>query len=263
MSDAPLTHSGNTVLLLLLVSLLFPVPALAQDSDTSRDFAIVGINVIPMDEERRLDNQTVVVTGGVIQSVSDTAATTLPPGLHQISGEGRYLMPGLVDLHIHLRHEDELVSNLAWGVTTVMHLGGSGELGQRLLGYRKEIRDGTRLGPNIYTTGRILDGDPAVASSAVSLATPEQARAAVKDLKSDGYDFIKTYNNVSQPVFAAIVDEANRQSLSVFGHVPRNFDALSALTGARMRLYIPRSSSSPTLKVLAAPRICRGTSNRT
>jgi len=233
MSNATLTHYSNTLLLLLVHALIFPAPVLAQANDASSDFAIVGINVIPMDDERLLENQIVVVAGGVIQSVSDAVATTLPSDLHQISGDGRYLMPGLADLHVHLRHEDELVSNLAWGVTTIMHLGGSNELGQRIIRYREEIKDGSRLGPNIYTTGRILDGDPAVASGARSLTTTEDARMAVKDLRSNGFDFIKIYNNVSLPVFEAIVDEAKNQGLAVLGHIPRNFGALVALSGGQ------------------------------
>jgi len=219
----------KTALLLLACIAAWPTPLLADATAARSDFAIVGINVIPMDEERLLENQVVVVADGVIQSVSDTASTTLPSDMRQISGDGRYLMPGLADLHIHLRHEDELIGNLSWGVTTVMHLGGSQEMGMQLVKYRDQVQRGTRLGPNIYTTGRILDGDPAIASGAYSLATVQQARQAVADLKSDGFDFVKIYNNVSLPIFEAIVDEAETQGLSVFGHIPRNFDTLSAL----------------------------------
>lgn len=234
MSYLKLPDFGAASLFLLLVpALTYPVPVLAQVNGTSPDFAIVGINVIPMDQDGLLENQVVVVTGGVIQSVSDAAATTLPSHLHQISGDGRYLMPGLADLHIHLRHEDELISNLAWGVTTVMHLGGSEEMGQRLLRYRKQVRDGSRLGPNVYTTGRILDGDPAIANGARSLTSAQGAKMAVQELKSNGFDFVKIYNNVALPVFEAIVDEAKNQGLPVIGHIPRNFDALSALGGGQ------------------------------
>jgi tetratricopeptide (TPR) repeat protein len=203
----------------------------AQDADTS--FAIVGVNVIPMDDERVLENQTIVVSDGVIQSVSDTAATTLPADLRQIEGNGRYLMPGLADLHIHLRHEDELVNYLAWGVTTVMHLGGSGETGRQQLAFREEIRNGSRLGPNIYTTDRTLDGDPALPNNAHSLTTAEDARKVVQELRTNGFDFVKIYNNVSLPVFEAIIAEAEKQDLSVIGHIPRSFDPLISLGGGQ------------------------------
>jgi hypothetical protein len=175
----------------------------------------------------------VLVSGGVIQSVSDLAATSLPADLLQIDGEGRYLMPGLADLHVHLRNSDELFGNLAWGVTTVMHLGGSGEPGLEILRYREEIQNGSRLGPTIYATDRILDGDPAVATDAQSLSTADEAKLAVRNLKAQGFDFVKIYNNVSLPVFEAIVAEAETHGLPVFGHIPRNFDALQSLGGGQ------------------------------
>lgn len=233
MSGKALAGLSSKLLFVLAFTTTVSAPVAAQGNSGKPDFAIVGINVIPMDEERLLENQVVVVADGMIQSVSDAAATTLPASLRQIPGDGQFLMPGLADLHVHFRHEDELINTLAWGVTTIMHLGGSDETGRRLLRYRADIRDGSRLGPNIYTTGRILDGDPAVGFGARSLSTVQDARAAVRDLKSNGFDFVKIYNNVSRPVFDAIVDEAKRQHLAVLGHIPRNFDALSAFTGGQ------------------------------
>ena len=224
-------HFAKVAFLRILVLVAFATqPAIAQQGG---GFAVVNVNVIPMDTERVIQNQVVVVQDGVIQSVTEAAATTLPSEIPQIDGTGRYLMPGLADLHVHIRHKDELVNYVAWGITTVMHLGGSGQSGARQLKYRDEIRAASRLGPNIYTTDRILDGDPAIATGAHSVGTESGARRIVRDLKSDGYDFVKIYNNVSQPVFDAIVDEARMQGLPVFGHVPRNFDPLTALSSGQ------------------------------
>lgn len=217
---------ARPIAVLLVLAAFALHPAFAQKGDR---FAIVGVDVIPMDTERLLEDQVVIVENGVIQSIGDTASTTLPSGLPQIDGSDRFLMPGLADLHVHLRNEDELVNYVAWGVTTVMHLGGSGESGTRQLQYRDEIRSGTRLGPNIYTTDRILDGDPAIATGAHSVDTEDEARRIVRELSANGFDFVKIYNNVSQPVFDAIVEEARLQGLPVIGHIPRSFDPLTAL----------------------------------
>ena len=217
----------------LLCLLLIAVTDQTGEAAAKDVFAIVGVNVIPMDAERVLEAQTVIVADGVIQSISATAATTLPSDLRQIAGSGRYLMPGLADMHIHLARKDELVNYLAWGVTTVMHLGGSTNDGKKLLDYREQVKSGSLLGPNIYTTDRILDGDPPVASNALSIATQGKAREAVRKLKVDGFDFAKIYNNVSQATFNAIVDEAGKQNLPVFGHIPRGFDPLLALSGGQ------------------------------
>jgi len=232
MSYASPAHARAALVLLVLI--LAPAGlVLAQDDDTSTSFAIVGVNVIPMDEERVLENQTVIVTDGVIQSISDAATTAIPGHLARIEGTGRYLMPGLADLHIHLRHEDELVNYLAWGVTTIMHLGGSVETGRQLLEYKHQVKNGSRLGPNIYTTERTFDGDPALSSSAHPLGNAEDARRAVRNLKADGFDIIKIYNEISLPVFQAIVDEADKQGLAIVGHIPRSFDALTSLAGGQ------------------------------
>lgn len=215
--------------LLGMLAMPATLPILAQD----REFAIVNIDVVPMDSEQVLEDQTVIVRDGVITSVSATAATTLMADAIMIDGEGKFLMPGLADLHVHLRNGDELLNYVAWGVTTVMHMGGTGQSGAQQLEYRSEIRAGERIGPNVYTTDRILDGDPRIASGAHSVSTEADARIHVRNLRDGGFDFVKIYNNVSRPVFYAIVDEADQQGLSVIGHIPRNFDPLDALTNGQ------------------------------
>ena len=213
--------------------LLLASAACPDSSFAARSFAIVGVHVVPMDAERVLEDQTVIVVDGRIETVAPRAEAVVPPDLTRIEGHGRYLMPGLADLHVHVRHADELVNYLAWGVTTVMHLGGSGVAGTELLALRGQIAAGSLLGPNLYATGRIFDGDPALPRGALRLTDPATARGEVEKLAAAGFDFVKIYNNVSQPVFEAIVDEAGLQELPVFGHIPRSFDPLIALSGGQ------------------------------
>jgi tetratricopeptide (TPR) repeat protein len=203
----------------------------AQSSDNS--FAITGVNVLPMDENRVLQNQTVIVINGTIEVIGDSASTAVPAEIRIIEGNGQYLMPGLADLHVHILHEDDFVNYLAWGVTTVMHLGGSGISGSDVLRHRNEIAAGKTLGPNIYTTNRIFDGDPRLNGASIELTDPDTAREEVRKLKADGFDFIKIYNNLAQPEFEATVDEAQKAGLSVIGHIPRKFDTLIALSGGQ------------------------------
>jgi tetratricopeptide (TPR) repeat protein len=203
----------------------------AQSSDNS--FAITGVNVLPMDENRVLQNQTVIVINGTVEVIGDSASTIVPAEIRIIEGNGQYLMPGLADLHVHILHEDDFVNYLAWGVTTVMHLGGSGISGSDVLRHRNEIAAGKTLGPNIYTTNRIFDGDPRLNGASIELTDPDTAREEVRKLKADGFDFIKIYNNLAQPEFEATVDEAQKAGLSVIGHIPRKFDTLIALSGGQ------------------------------
>jgi hypothetical protein len=211
----------------LIVMLVAGRPASADDT-TARNIAIIGVTVVPMDSDRILPNQTVIVSGERIRAIGDTASTPVPPQAIRIDADGQYLVPGIADLHVHLRGADEYGSYVANGVTTVMHLGSSPRHSREVLSHRDEIRAGTRHGPNIYTTERIIDGDPPASNSAHRISTPDAAREQVAAVGKDGFDFIKTYNNVSEEVFAATVAEARKQGLPVIGHIPRNFAPATA-----------------------------------
>ena len=104
-------------------------------------------------------------------------------------------------------------------------------LAPKLQQMRDEIAAGERFGPRTYLTNRVLDGAPKLNSRSLEVTSPDMARQAVRELKSGGFDFVKIYNNIDQPEFEAAVDEAKRQDLSVIGHIPRKFDALTSLAG--------------------------------
>ena len=229
MTDSAASAAGRLAAALGLL-LLCSMQTFAQPDD---DFAITNVHVVPMDSERLLEDQVVLVIDGRIESIVSSAEASIPAGLRRIDGGGRYLMPGLSDLHTHILHPDDLVNYLAWGVTTVMHLGGSGLPGTELLDIREKVAQGQRPGPVIYTTNRVFDGVPALNSRSLSIATPDMARDEVRKLKAAGFDFVKIYNNVSRPVFDAITDEARLQGLAVIGHIPRGFPALQSLGGGQ------------------------------
>jgi tetratricopeptide (TPR) repeat protein len=226
-SRALVTNAPYSVLVILLV--VVTASAQTNPAQSGSMTAIIGVNVIPMDEDRVLKDQTVIIADGRITEIGNTGEVTVPDAAKRIDGNNRYLMPGLADLHTHLRGADEYVSYLAFGVTTVMHLGGSESRGRELLEHRRQISAGSIIGPNIYTTERTFDGDPPASGGAYRFSSPDAARKKVAELKDAGFDFIKIYNNVSYPVFQAIVDEAQQQDMPVFGHVPRNFDPLTAM----------------------------------
>ncbi len=203
----------------------------AQQENLNGDqsFVVTNVHVIPMDSDRVLTDQTVIVRNGRISKIGKAGDIAVPDKLRRIEGNNRYLMPGLADLHVHLGEKDEYINYLSWGVTTVMHMGGSESRGRELLEHRQQIASGEIPGPRLYFTDRTLDGDPPAAGGAFRLSSPKAAREKVADTKAQGFDFIKIYNNVSLEVFGAIVDEAAKQGLPVFGHIPRKFDALTAL----------------------------------
>jgi hypothetical protein len=148
-----------------------------------------------------------------------------------VDATGKFLIPGLWDMHVHL--PDDRVGRdaylklfLANGVTGIRVMEGSPELYR----WRDAITHNTLLGPRMVVASAILDGPAGYLPDAVKVSTPEEARAAVRNAKEQGADFIKVYDNLSAEAYAAIVAEARRQRLPVAGHVPL---AMSAAGVAR------------------------------
>lgn len=145
------------ILLLLVAGSQSLEPTLAQ---TSQATAFVNVNVIPMDTEQVLENQTVIVQGDRIITIGPVDEVAVPDGAELIEGNGAYLMPGLADMHIHLEFDadpNSLRLYLAQGVTTIRNLNSIPEH----LVWREQVAKGDLLGPTIYTSGETIVGFPA------------------------------------------------------------------------------------------------------
>jgi hypothetical protein len=191
-----------------------PAAVSAQASDAARPpvTAFVHVNVLPMDRERVLKDQTVLIQDGKIAAVGP--ALTVPDGAQVIDGHGtEWLSPGLADMHIHSNNSRDMKLYLANGVTTVLHMGGetAGFMDQ----VRPELNAGTRPGPHFYAS---LLVDSALRYGGFQVRTPEEARWTVRLARTNGYDFIKVYNDVLPEVFEALVDEGRRLHMPVIGH---------------------------------------------
>jgi imidazolonepropionase-like amidohydrolase len=184
--------------------------------------AIVGADIIPMTAERILRDHTVIVRDGVIAEVGPAATVAIPADAERIDASARYLMPGLVDAHVHLRDPSELLSYLAHGVTTIVHLSGPTGNVPDVLALRDRVRAGAVPGPTIYATGRMLDGAPPIfASVSTVVQTPEDAVTAVNAQLAAGADGIKVYNNLRADALRAVTRTAHARGAKVWGHIPR------------------------------------------
>ncbi|HWW62866.1 MAG TPA: amidohydrolase family protein, partial [Thermoanaerobaculia bacterium] len=157
----------------------------------------------------------VVMRDGRIASVERTAA---PKDARRVDGRGRFLIPGLWDMHVHLSAATEtaLPLLLANGVTGVRDMGGKlRELDE----WRVKIEAGVLAGPRIVRVGPTLNGQQFNALQMVP-GTPEETRGVVRALKAAGVDFIKVHRRVPRDVYFALIDEANKQSIRVVGHIP-------------------------------------------
>lgn len=180
--------------------------------------AFVNVNVVPMDSERILPGQTVIVRGDRISEIGPVDAIAIPEGAQRIDGDGKYLMPGLVDMHVHIgslrqTYEMHFALLVANGVTTIRNMCG----GRRHLKLREEIREGKHIAPALFTAGPIISGNPSPFGDKVVLETPEQARQVVNDHKTAGYDFIKA-NNLSVEIYDALMEAAMNHGVPVAGH---------------------------------------------
>ncbi|MGH7538296.1 MAG: amidohydrolase family protein [Gemmatimonadales bacterium] len=187
--------------------------------EPSTPLAIVGVGIVMLQAERVIEEQTVVVGGGRIQAIGPTAEVRVPEGASRVDGRGRFVMPGLADMHVHLFNSRDLALYVANGITTIRNLGGY-EAADSILRIRQEVRDGQRLGPTIYTSGNWLDGDPPFRPENTVVRTPQDAERVVAQQAAAGYEFIKVYVTLRPEVYRAIVEAARRRSIPVTGHVP-------------------------------------------
>ncbi len=192
----------------LWAAALCPVAALGGPAGPEpRPIAFVHAGVVPMDEDRVLRDQTVVVIGGRITAVGPTGKTPVPAGARVIDAAGRYLSPGLADMHVHVYAPQELTLYVVNGVTSVFNLNGR----PQDLSWRRRIAAGELLGPTLYSTGPTFDRP----------RTPEEAVSEVDRQAAAGYDGVKIYNQVGAAEYPALTGEAKKKGLVLVGHVAR------------------------------------------
>jgi len=182
----------------------------------SGDLVIENVTVVPMGVEGELPRHAVVVRGDRIVAVAPMGSVHVSRDAMRIDGSGKWLMPGLTDMHVHAWREEELTMFVAAGVTTVRNMFGA----EQHLGWRDEIARGTLLGPTIVTAGPIVDGDPPTWPGSIALSDPAGAAGVVEDHIAAGYDFVKVYNGLKPDVYRALAAEAAKRGIPVAGHVP-------------------------------------------
>jgi len=198
-----------------LLLLLLAFTAAAQPiSNSDREIVFRGVNVIPMDTERVLADQTVIVKEGRITYMGATKGAPVSKGALIIPAKGKYLMPGLAEMHAHVPPIDNLepmkevlLLYLAGGVTTIR-----GMLGHpRHLELRTQINTGEVLGPHFYSTGPSFNGQ--------SVKTAERGAAMVREQKAAGYDYLKLHPGLTKETFGAIATTAKEVGIPFTGHV--------------------------------------------
>ena len=227
---------------LLLLSLTSAVPPAARSTPDAKRILITHVSVVDVKAGRLVTDQTVLLSGERIISITPARTAKIPPGATIIRGNGLFLMPGLFDCHVHLNNPDRetrmLVAN---GVTFVRDMGGS--MAERIA-ERQNARHGDFHGLEMACVGTILDGDPPYHAWSRACGTPEEGRQAVRELKKAGVDQIKVYSLLKPDVHRAICEEAKRAGLKVVGHVPDSMTLEAAVADGQQGVeHLSRYSS--------------------
>ena len=204
--------------LIAWLGFILPVFLLSCSKEQEEYTAFLDVNLVPMTQEGIVENQTVLIKGSRIIKIGPTDQLPLPRNTKIIPGKGHYLMPGLADMHMHTRKDWEdpeiwpvhpLNLYLANGVTTVRDFAPYGSPINYALEWQEEIRSGTRIGPTIYTSGKLLYASP--------LDNPE---GMVQDNYELGFDFLKIYSYLSKEDFHSAMKAANQLDMYSAGHIP-------------------------------------------
>ena len=185
-------------------------------------FALVGATLIDGSGGPPLPNAVVVVRGARIESVGSADGFTLPPRTTRVDVSGHWIIPGLIDGHVHLIDPQAGVLSwsipryLAWGVTTVRDAHGPLK---RALTLRDELDRGAGVGPRVYAAGAMIDGSPPTYPDAIEVHTPAEARKAVDRLVSQGVDFLKLYTRIDRSLLVPIMDEVRPFNVRVSAHL--------------------------------------------
>ena len=209
----------------LLILFLCPFHIIAQNPVPQQAdvFAFTNVNVVPMDTERILENQTVVVKNGKIVEISPAGKSKPPKGAKVIDGKGKYLMPGLAEMHGHIPGEDQpqygedvLFLYLSNGVTTVRNMLGTAYH----LPLKERVKKGELPGPAIFAASPWL--------SAENVPTPEAADKIVREHKAAGFDLLKI-GSIAPEVYKQMAKTAHEINMPFGGHIPEEVGLTGAL----------------------------------
>jgi imidazolonepropionase-like amidohydrolase len=220
--------------------------------------ALLGATLIDGSGGPPIPASAVVIRGGHIESVGSRADFQLPARTAELDVTGRWIIPGLVDAHVHLAdpHAGEarwsMARYLAWGVTTVRDM--HGPL-RTVLAVRRELDRGSRPGPRVYAAGAMLDGAPSTYPDAITVRTAKDARRGVDRLVDAGTDLVKVYTRVDRTLIGPLLDEARAFNLPVAGHLGLTDAATAArqgLTSLEHMSGIPEAAMEDPAPLFAA-----------
>jgi imidazolonepropionase-like amidohydrolase len=213
----------KTILTMALLLISFALPtAWSQPKLQQNILAISDVTVIDATGASAKPNMTVIITADRITEIAKTGEVAIPKNAQVIDGKGKFVIPGLWDMHVHtvIGRLPELYFPLfiANGVIGVRDMAAPDFGFVKQL--RKEIDEGRLVGPRIVA-GQMVDGPmPFWPGLPISVSDEASARQAVTTAKDRGADFIKVYSLIPRQAYFALADEAKKRGITFAGHVP-------------------------------------------
>ncbi|MEP6849144.1 MAG: amidohydrolase family protein [Acidobacteriota bacterium] len=202
--------------------------------------AIINANLIDGTGKAVVNNAVVVIENGRIKAVGPAASVRIPKGAKKFDAQGKYLLPGLWDMHSHFEQVEWGPVYLAAGVTTARDVGNEFDF---IKSVRDAVAEGKGLGPRLLLAG-IVDGDSAGALGIVRANNAGEAAMVVKRYHDANFQQIKIYSSVKPDVVKAICDEAHKYGMTVTGHIPNGMNAIQGVEAGMDQInhvqYVPR-----------------------
>lgn len=220
----------------LLLSLLILLQLSCSKEDSSFSHLIENVQVIDVQNGTVSSDMFVAYSGDTIQLVAPMKERAAYTARHITDAEGRYLMPGLWDMHVHFRGGDSLTGEnkallpmfLDHGITTVRDAGG--DMTPAVLNWKNKINEGVLDGPDIFTSGPKLDGAEPAWPGSLKTSSAEEVSAALDSLEALGTDYVKIYDgSLEEEVYYEIIRQCETRGLKVTGHMPMDADLMKAV----------------------------------
>ena len=173
---------------------------------------------------RSKSDETVLIAGTRITAVGKTSEVKLPAGATVVDGTGKFLIPGLSDMHVHWYDKDYLPLFIANGITSIRMMWGLPLHHE----WRQQIEQGSLIGPRLLIASAIVDGPKPIWPGSITASNAAEGREAVSQAKAAGADFVKVYSLLPRDAYFAIADEAKKQGIPFAGHVPVSVTAEEA-----------------------------------
>lgn len=200
--------------LLIIISFQTPLP-LKNLAKLESTWFLENVNIISIEDGKVFNNQNIWVEDGFIKCIGLCAQ--VPINIERINTKGKYVIPGLIDAHVHVNDVSELAAYLTYGVTAIRNMGGY----PFHLRLQQNIESHSLLGPSFITTGPILNSNgPNENSIQTIVNSPALAKEEVKRQFDAGFRHVKVYSNLHANVFDAIIETASELNMMVTGHSP-------------------------------------------